>query len=388
MRVFTFITRFIELDSASLEAQISEEYVRLSQRVDKLIVVTEKGKAYNRIEIHKIHAIHIPKIYGLTKILLFSLAPLRRRKQIDCIYVRTFSPPELAALWASKRLAGLPTVLLLAGTWLFEPKNLKNLVFRWILRRAISASDRVILYSPHVLKDVKKYAQNLDENKVRYIHNAVDIDRFKPGDKQLVNNLLYVGRVNNEKGVEDLIRASKSLVSRFPSVKLFIVGSDPTGGRYVEQLKALASKLGVDKNIVFIGSVPNREMPSYYQKASVFLFASHGGDGIPRSILEAMACGVPVVATEIAGIPEAVKEGVTGFLVPPRNPQSIAEKTATILGDQDLRARLGNNARQKIEEELSWEKVIPRILAIFKGGNFQEQSRENSKRQRASEEPS
>jgi len=78
-----------------------------------------------------------------------------------------------------------------------------------------------------------------------------------------------------------------------------------------------------------------------------------------------MACGVPVVATEIAGIPEAVKEGVTGFLVPPRNPQSIAEKTAVILGNQDLRAKLGKNARQKIEEEFSWEKVIPCIIGVF-----------------------
>jgi len=366
MRVLTFITSFAGLGSASLEAQISEEYVRLSRRLDKLIVVTERGKIEENIEIYKTHPIHIPKIYGLTKILLFSLAPLRRRKQIDCVYVRTFSPPELMALWTSRKLAGLPTVLLIAGTWLFEPKTIKNIIFRWILRRAVVASDRVILYSPHILKDVKRYASNLNENKIRYIHNAVDINRFKPREEPSDKNLLYVGRVNEKKGVGDLIHALSSLAQRFPSAKLLIIGSDPTGGAYIKQVKELAYKLGVDKNIIFVGSVPNREMPSYYQKASVFLFASHGGEGIPRSILEAMACGVPVVATEIAGIPEAVKEGVTGFLVSPRNPQSIAEKTATILGNQDLRAELGRNARQMIEKEFSWEKMISRIVAVFK----------------------
>jgi len=366
MRVLTFVTSFAGLGSASLEAQISEEYVRLSQRLDKLIVVTEKGEAEKNIEIYKTHLIHIPKIYGFTKILLFSLAPLRRRKQIDCVYVRTFSPPELLALWASKRLAGLPTVLLIAGTWLFEPKTIKNMIFRWILRRAVSASDRIVLYSHRMLGDVKRYAPNIVENRVRYIHNAVDANRFKPGERPPSNNLLYVGRVNAKKGVEDLVHAMHNLVQKFPNAKLFIIGSDPTDGAYIEQIKELAHKLGVDNNIVFVGSVPNREMSSYYQNASVFLFASHGGEGIPRSILEAMACGVPVVATEIAGIPEAVKEGVTGFLVPPRNPQSIAEKTAVILGNQDLRAKLGKNARQKIEEEFSWEKVIPRIIDVFK----------------------
>ena len=366
MRVLTFVTSFAGLGSASLEAQIAEEYVRLSRCLDKLIVVTEKGKAEENIEIYKTHLIHIPKIYGFTKILLFSLAPLRRRKRIDCVYVRTFSPPELISLWTSKRLAGLPTVLLIAGTWLFEPKTIKNVIFRWILRRAVSASDRIILYSPHILGEVKRYAPNIVENRVRYIHNAVDANRFKPGERPPSNSLLYVGRVNKKKGVEDLIHAMRNLVQKFPSAKLLIIGSDPTGGAYIEQVKELAHKLGVDKNIIFVGSVPNREMPSYYQKASIFLFASHGGEGIPRSILEAMACGVPVVATEIAGIPEAVKEGVTGFLVPPHDPQSIAEKTATILGDQNLRARLGNNARQKIEEEFSWEKVIPRIIDVFK----------------------
>ena len=366
MRVLTFITSFAGLGSASLEAQISEEYVRLSRRLDKLIVVTEKGKTEENIEIYKTHLIHIPKIYGFTKTLLFSLAPLRRRKQIDCVYVRTFSPPELMALWASKRLAGLPTVLLLAGTWLFEPITIKNVIFRWILRRAASASDRIILYSHHILREVKRHAPNIVESKVRYIHNAVDTNRFKPGERPPPNNLLYVGRVNEKKGVEDLIHAMHDLVRRFPSAKLSIIGNDPTGGAYIEKVKELAYKLGVDKNIIFVGSVPNREMPSQYQKANVFLFASHGGEGIPRSILEAMACGVPVVATEIAGIPEAVKDGVTGFLVSPRDPQSIAEKTATILGDQNLRARLGNNARQMIEEEFSWEKVIPRIVAVFK----------------------
>jgi len=368
MRVLTFITRFLGLKSTSLEAQISEEYSRLSQCLDELTVVTEEGKPKDKIKIHKIHPIHIPKIYGLTKTLLFLLAPLRRRKQVDRVYVRTFSPPELTALWASKSLAGLPAVLLIAGTWLFEPKTLKNIIFRWILRRAVSASDRVILYSPLMLKDVKKYVPNLGESKVRYIHNAVDIDRFKPGEKPPINNLLYVGRVNEKKGVEDLIYAMKSLVPKFPNVKLFIVGSDPTGGAYIEQLKKLASKLGFANSVFFVGPIPNKDIPSYYQKASVFLFASHGGEGIPRSILEAMACGVPVVATKIAGTPEAVKDGETGFLIPPRNPKLIAKKTAVILKDQDLRAKMGKNARKKIEEEFSWEKVIPQLVKTLKEG--------------------
>ena len=365
MRILTFISTFIGLDSAGLEAQMSEEYLRLSRHLDKLLIVTERGKPEDKIEIYKPHTVHVPRIYGFTKVLLFSLAPLRRRKQIDCVYVRTFSPPELVALWTSKRLAGLPTVLLLPGTWLFEPKTLKNIVFRWILRRSIAASDRVILYSPLMLKDVKKYAPTLRESKVCYIHNAVDTNRFKPAQEPSNNNLLYVGRVNEKKGVKDLIYALKSLIPKFPNVKLFIIGSDPTGGANVKRFKELASELRVEKSLVFLGPIPNREMPNHYRNATIFLFASHGGEGIPRAVLEAMASEVPVVATRVAGIPEAVKDGSTGFLVPPHNPQFIAEKTALLLENQDLRANMGKNARKKIEEEYSWERVISSLIEVF-----------------------
>lgn len=365
MKGLTFVTRFIGLKSASLEAQISEEYFRLSRCLEKFTIVTEEGKPTKNINIYRIHPVRLPKFYGLTKILLFTLAPLRRRKEIDFVYVRTFSPPELVALWASKRLAGLRTVLLLVGTWLFEPLTIKNVVFRYILRKAISASDRLILYSPLMLKEVKRYAPDLDEEKIRYVHNAVDINRFRPNHKIEKKALLYVGRVNEKKGVKDLIYALSRLAQKFPKIKLLIIGADPTGGAYVQRLKVLAFQLGIRENVDFVGPVPNKDMPQYYNMAKVFLFASRGGEGIPRSILEAMACGVPVVATDVAGIPEAVKEDLTGFLVPPYSPTALAEKVEKILEDPSLRNRLSKSARKKIKEGFSWEKVIPSLIEVF-----------------------
>jgi spore coat protein SA len=90
-----------------------------------------------------------------------------------------------------------------------------------------------------------------------------------------------------------------------------------------------------------------------------------------------MACGVPVVATKIAGTPEAVKDGTTGFLVLPRKPQLIAKKTTIILKNQNLREKMGKNARKKIEEEFSWERVIPQLVNILKETAFTKRSRKH-----------
>lgn len=379
--VMTFIGRLEGVDAPSLHAQYFEEYALLSGHVDGLKVVTDNVVVRDitlppNMAIIELPAIRIPKVYGATKILLYSMAPVLRRKDIDILYVRTFSPPELSAIWAAKSLSGMPSVLVLPGTWLFgHPSETrgKERFYRFFLRKALDACDRVVLYSRLMLPEIMLYHPKLDVSKVVYIHNAVNVRRFSP-DGEISQRLmalkdgrkcvLYVGRVNEKKGVRDLIRAFEIVLSKQRDCILAIAGSGDR--KYIEGLIKEVGKAGLDDHVYFLGPVPNREMPALMRAADIIAYATREGEGIPRALLEGMACGKPVVATEVAGIPEAVIDGVTGFLVKPRDITSLADRLSILLMDDSLRRDMGLRARRHVETEFNYDTVIPKIAALLR----------------------
>jgi len=379
--VMTFIGRLEGVDAPSLHAQYFEEYALLSGHVDGLKVVTDNVVVRDitlppNMAIIELPAIRIPKVYGATKILLYSMIPVLRRKDIDILYVRTFSPPELSAIWAAKSLSGMPSVLVLPGTWLFgHPSETrgKERFYRFFLRRALDACDRVVLYSRLMLPEIMLYHPKLDVSKVVYIHNAVNVRRFSP-DGEVSQRLmalkdgrkcvLYVGRVNEKKGVRDLIRAFEIVLSKQRDCILAIAGSGDR--KYIEGLIKEVGKAGLDDHVYFLGPVPNREMPALMRAADIIAYATREGEGIPRALLEGMACGKPVVATEVAGIPEAVIDGVTGFLVKPRDITSLADRLSILLMDDSLRRDMGLRARRHVETEFNYDTVIPKIAALLR----------------------
>jgi glycosyltransferase involved in cell wall biosynthesis len=379
--VMTFIGRLEGVDAPSLYAQYFEEYVLLSRYVDRLKVVTDNVVARDatlppNMEVVELPAIRIPKVYGATKILFYSMAPVLRRNDVDVLYVRTFSPPELSAIWAAKTLTDMPSVLVLPGTRLFgHPSEArgKERFYRFFLRRALDACDRVVLYSRLMLPEIMLYHPKLDVSKVVYIHNAVNVRRFSP-DGEVSQRLmslkdgrkcvLYVGRVNEKKGVRDLIRAFEIVLSKQRDCILAVAGSGDK--EYVEGLVKEVSKTGLDDHVYFLGPIPNREMPALMRAADIIAYATREGEGIPRALLEGMACGKPVVATEVAGIPEAVIDGVTGFLVKPRDIAALADRLSILLMDDSLRREMGLRARKHVEIEFNYDTVIPKIASLLR----------------------
>jgi glycosyltransferase involved in cell wall biosynthesis len=377
----TFIGRLEGVDAPSLHAQYFEEYVLLSRYVDGLMVVTDNVVARDatlppNMEVVKLPSIRVPKVYGATKIFLYSMAPVLRRNDIDVLYVRTFSPPELSAIWVAKTLSDMPSVLVLPGTWLFgHPSEArgKERFYRFFLRRALDACDRVVLYSRLMLPEIMIYHPKLDVSKVVYIHNAVNVRRFSP-DGEVSQRLmslkdgrkcvLYVGRVNEKKGVRDLIRAFEIVLSKQRDCILAVAGSGDK--EYVEGLVKEVGKAGLDDHVYFLGPVPNREMPALMRAADIIAYATREGEGIPRVLFEGMACGKPVVATEVAGIPEAVIDGVTGFLVKPRDIVALADRLSTLLMDDSLRREMGLRARKHVETEFNYDTVIPKIASLLR----------------------
>ncbi len=376
-----FIGSLEGIDAPSLQAQIFEEIILLSKYVTKITLVTDSvGDPHPSMPVNvnvvKLPAIKMPKVYGATKIIFHSLVPIFYADDIDVLYVRTFSPPELSAVWTAKRLAGVPSVLVLPGTWLFgHPSETrgKERFYRFFLRRALDACDRIVLYSKLMLPEIMLYHPKLNVSKVVYIHNAVNVTRFSPdGDvshrlTSLKNGrkcILYVGRVNEKKGVGDLIRAFKIVSARRRDCILVIAGVGEK--KYVERLVEDVQGSGLGDRVFLLGPVPNREMPAVFRAADIIAYATREGEGIPRALLEGMACGRPAVATEVAGIPEAVVDGVTGFLVKPRDVAALADRILTLLADDVLRLEMGLGARRHVEAEFNYDTVIPRIAALLR----------------------
>jgi len=198
-------------------------------------------------------------------------------------------------------------------------------------------------------------------DKVTCIANGVDTDYFTPPPDELRpvrEVVLCLARLCEDKDHETLIRAFEVTVSRRPRAELWLVGDGPLRTR----VRTLAARSPVRGLIRTYPSTPDPR--PFYQQASLVTLASVR-EGLPNVILEAMAMGLPVVATGVGGIPDAVEPRRTGLLCPPRNPEALGEAFATLLADEALRATFGKNARDRAVSQFSMEMMVDRHEAVF-----------------------
>jgi len=206
------------------------------------------------------------------------------------------------------------------------------------------------------------------KNKIRTIFPGVDLDLYPRNRKISIIDkkyhlkgkklVIYAGRIDKEKGIEYLVRAAKDI-----EAEVYILG----GGDYLKELEVLVKKLKLE-NVHFVGYfVKERliELREFYSRASVVVVPSTVREAIGLVILEAMASETPVVASNIGGIPNIVKEGKTGCLVKPRSPKEIAEKVNKILENDKLAKAMGDRCRKLIEEKYTWEKAAGAIRDSF-----------------------
>lgn len=195
---------------------------------------------------------------------------------------------------------------------------------------------------------------------------GVDIDEFVPAGEPWGSTLLYVGRVDRAsawKGVDILLRAFAVVVAERPEARLQIVGS----GDALDDHRTLARDLGIAEMVEFTGGLADRDLLRAYQQARALVLPSRTeSESFGMTLIEAMACGRPVIGSDVGGIPSVVEDGRTGLLVSPGDPLSLASACLRVLGDDALCAEFGHNGRRHVERHYAWSLLARRHVQLVR----------------------
>ena len=287
------------------------------------------------------------------------------------------------------RLRRLPLVISLHGSDIFlaEQSRLLGAVARWCFRSASAITapsedlrQRAIrLGAPPARSHLIPYG--VDPGQFTRIDNAGPQLRAELGLPEDSLVVFSIGRMVYKKGFEYLIRAVPAVLREHPSARIVLAG----GGDLEPRLVSLVKQLGVESSVVMPGWVSRDKLPLYFSGCDLFVLPSvvdqQGNvDGLPNTLLEAMASARPVVATDVAGIPLAVKDGDNGLLVPEKQPGELSSAINLLLRAPELRLQYGEAGRSRVERELNWQTTARTFISLYS------QARGRRKRGRTSKE--
>ncbi len=240
------------------------------------------------------------------------------------------------------RLARVPVIV--SGYRSLLPKQHES--WLWPL------SDRIIC-NAHVLRDVMVRNFSVPQDRIAVVPNGVDTDYFQPGPApgSMGPLVLYIGRLVEEKDPLNLLEGFRLASERLPEARFEIVGNGPLRPALEAQIKRYSLQSRVR---LLPGSADVRR---HMERASLFVLASTQ-EASPNVIIEAMAMGLPIVATRVGGIPELVEDGRTGILVEPRDPSALSDAVTSMVSDEGLRRRMGSLGRQRAVTSHSMEKMV------------------------------
>lgn len=234
----------------------------------------------------------------------------------------------------------------------------------WLERSLFARSHLVTTISRSAAEELTEYG--LEASEIESVGTGVDVSLFVPPPhghaRPQGKYVLCVARLAYRKGLFDLVRCASIVCGRYSDVRFVVVGTGPLESRL---RKAIAAQ-GMEDKIKLLGHVNHRrrDLIRLYQGAAVYLQPSHY-EGMPVTLIEAMACGRPAVATAVSGNIEVISSERDGLLVPSKNPDAMAEAVVRLLADQGLAVELGKAARRTIEEGFAWDAVVDRILRCY-----------------------
>jgi N-acetyl-alpha-D-glucosaminyl L-malate synthase BshA len=301
--------------------------------------------------------------------LFFNLIRIIRKYKIDVIHAHSAIPTGLVGVIVAK-LTRLNSFITAHG---MDINNFEvNSIYGRLISFSLNSCNVAIAVSEDLAKKMREYG--VGQNKIVILKNAVDNKLFKPMRNEKLRNdygikedevlILFVGYLDIFKGIFEIIDAFCELHRHNKNLKLMMVGTGPKK----TELKRKISKMGLENEVILTGALLHDQVVYYYQAADLFVLPSYT-EGLPLSLLEAMACGLPVVASNVGGIPGVVEDGVNGYLVPSKDKGLLIQKLAILTSEEELRSKFGKKSSEIIEYEFNIKIKVDKLAELYKSLN-------------------
>lgn len=366
----------VEKHAVALAAELARQGVDVHVLTGR-IAGTKAEEEYRGISIHRIACteLRVPGYYPPPLIVApkfnAELAALDKRFKFDAIHLqdRWFPDFNSAVLYAQQ--AGKPAIVTLHNA---RPVGIAphytvigGLYDALVGKRVLQKADRIISVSRWSAVDIQEYG--IPAGKIAVIHNGIDTKEFRPRKGRTFRNshgirgpmLLFVGRVIRQKGLDFMLSAMPAVLKRHPGTKLVVIGR----GNRLAHIKRMTALMGLKNQVVFPGFVGEGELKSALAECDVFVLPSLW-EVLPVSILEAMACGRPVVCTDAGGNSELVETNYNGIVVPKRRPAALASAINHLLDNPKMAGAMGASGRHKAIAEFSWKTIAAKTIELYK----------------------
>lgn len=325
----------------------------------KAVVVSAGGELVKELEacgaLHYQLPVHKKSFFTMAR-MVGRLAQIIRKEEIDIVHARSRVPAWIA-YYACRRTH---TVFVTTCHGHYS---------RHSFSRVMGWGKRVIVLSTviarHMIDDF-----GVSRDRIRLIPRSVDLKRFvfQSPEKKRKKKELHVGiigRITPLKGHRTFLKAMAAVARSCAGLKIWIVGDAPESKlAYKEEIQTLSKRLGLAENTEFLGT--QRDIPAVMAHLDIMVLATKTHEAFGRVIVEAQACGVPVVATRVGGVIDIVEDGQTGLLVPAEDPEALSEAVLRLARDLPLAERLAHNAYEKVRREYGVERLVKDTLAVYR----------------------
>ena len=319
----------ISLISADLQSKIRNLRVPNISKLNYLTAFRLLKKTINAFEPDIIHA-HYASSYGVLG------------------YLSKFKP-FILSVWGS-------------DVYDFPQKNQLN---KWLLKKVIHSANTVCSTS-EAMKEV--VATQFDRFDVKVISFGVDTNVFVPASASIqqftVGNIKSIEAHN---GIDCLLDAANIIINEYHNadIRFLIIGQ----GSLMKKMRQKTTDLGLDNYVKFVGYIPHEKIVEFHQKLSVFVSVSTR-ESFGVAVLEAAACGVPAITSNVGGLPEVNQNNYTGYVIPPNDPEKLASSIFKLFKDKNLKDQMEKNARDHVTKQFNWNKNVIQMVKVYQENEF------------------
>ena len=295
----------------------------------------------------------------------FALCKIVRQDSIDVIHAHWLIPQGVVALLC--RIITNKSFQIVCTSHGGDLYGLQGGFARWLKRKVIHNADAITVVSEAMHVEAMKIA-GTELKHIQVISMGVDASTiFTPGNvKRNENELLFVGRLVEKKGVDFLLAAMPLILKKYPNTILTIVGNGPEKVHLVQQVQ----QIGIDNQVRFLGALVQSELPDLYRRATIFVAPSvvaKSGDqeGLGLVFAEALACECAVISSDLAAIADVIIDGQTGITTKQKDSTDLANKIISLIGNKELRQTIGHNGRKHVLARFDWEIIANRYEQLL-----------------------